>query len=117
MQFSTQFGKAFENWVFHELCCYNSYLSRYADVSWWRLSSGIEVDFLINHIDCAIEAKATTRIRPDHLKGLRELLVDHPETKRRVVVSLDIHDRVTEDGILIFRHSSFLTSLWAGELF
>ena len=25
------FGKAFENWVFHELCCYNSYRARYAD--------------------------------------------------------------------------------------
>ena len=24
-------GKAFDNWVFHELCCYNSYRARYAD--------------------------------------------------------------------------------------
>ena len=26
------FGKAFKNWVFHELCCYNSYRARYADL-------------------------------------------------------------------------------------
>ena len=51
------FGKAFENWVFHELCCYNAYRARYADFFYWRLSSGIEVDFVVNHIDCAVEAK------------------------------------------------------------
>ena len=67
------FGKAFENWVFHELCCYNAYRARYADFFYWRLSSGIEVDFVVNHIDCAIEAKAVSRVRADHAKGLREL--------------------------------------------
>ena len=66
-------GKAFENWVFHELRCYNSYRARYADFFYWRLSSGIEVDFVVNHIDCAVEAKAVNRVRGDHTKGLREL--------------------------------------------
>ena len=76
------FGKAFENWVFHELCCYNSYRARYADFFYWRLSSGIEVDFVVNHIVCAVEAKAVSRVRADHAKGLRELKADHPETGR-----------------------------------
>ena len=71
------FGKAFENWVFHELCCYNSYRARYADFFYWRLSSGIEVDFVVNHIDCAVEAKAVNRVRADHTKGLRDLQSDH----------------------------------------
>ena len=111
------FGKAFENWVFHELCCYNAYRARYADFCYWRLSSGIEVDFVVNHIDCAIEAKAVSRVRGDHAKGLRELQADHPETGRRIVVSLDPHDRTTEDGIELLHHHTFLTQLWQGSLF
>ena len=81
------------------------------------MSSGIEVDFLVNHIDCAIEAKASSRIRGDHTKGLRELSVDHPETKRRLVVSLDPHDRTTEDGIELLHYSTFIVQLWQGAFF
>ncbi len=114
---SELFGKAFENWVFHELCCYNSYRARYADFFYWRLSSGIEVDFVVNHIDCAIEAKAVHRVRGDHARGLRELAIDHPETKRRVIVSLDPHDRTTDDGIEMLHHASFLAKLWEGVFF
>ena len=43
---SELFGRAFENWVFHELCCYNSYCDRFAEFSFWRLSTGGEVDFI-----------------------------------------------------------------------
>ena len=110
-------GKAFENWVFHELCCYNSYRSRYADFFYWRLSSGIEVDFVVNHIDCAIEAKASSRVRADHANGLRELAIDHPETKRRLLVSLDPHDRTSEDGIELLHYSTFVAQLWRGAFF
>ena len=68
-------------------------LPAYADFFYWRLSSGIEVDFVVNNIDCAVEAKAAARVRGEHAKGLRELKLDHPETRRRIVVSLDPHDR------------------------
>ncbi|TVR05076.1 MAG: hypothetical protein EA403_03685 [Spirochaetaceae bacterium] len=71
------FGFAFENWVFHELCFFNAYAHRYADIAYWRLSSGVEVGFIVNHIDRAIESKASRRVRPDHLKGLRELSAAH----------------------------------------
>ena len=110
-------GKAFENWVFHELCCYNSYCEKFADFYYWRLSSGIEVDFIVNHIDCAIESKSSEKIKSQHLKGLRELKNDHPEVKKRIVVSLDKHDRETEDGILILHYLTFLAYLWKDSLF
>ncbi len=110
-------GKAFENWVFHELVCYNSYREIYAELFTWRLSSGLEVDFIVNHIDCAIEAKASTRIRSHHLKGLRELRKEHPQTKKLVLVSFDEHSRTSEDGILMLHASRFIDMLWNGELF
>lgn len=111
------FGKAFENWVFHELCAYNSYMDKFAEIYYWQLSSGIEVDFIINHIDCAIECKSSERITNNHLKGLRQLFVDHPEVKRRILVCLEQRDRITEDGISIVNYKNFLSLLWAGELF
>ena len=114
---SELFGKAFENWVFHELCCYNAYRRRYAEFHYWRLSTGVEVDFLVNHIECAIEVKGSRRIRSDHLKGLRELRREHPETVRCVVVSLDEHNRTSEDGIEILHWRRFLENVWSGAFF
>ena len=57
------------------------------------------------------------RVRADHAKWLRELQADHPETGRRIVVSLDPHDRTTEDGIELLHHATFLQQLWHGALF
>lgn len=114
---SEMIGKAFENWVFHELCCYNSYQERFADFYYWRLSTGVEVDFIVNHIDCAIEVKSSERIKPHHLKGLRELKKDHPEVKKSIIVSMDQHDRKTDDGIEILHYLTFIDHLWGGLLF
>ena len=104
------FGKAFENWVLHELLAYNAYSESFAELSYWRLASGIEVDFIVGHMDVAIEAKASARITADHLKGLRHLRADHPSV-RRVVVCLEPKRRVTEDGIEIMPAHVFTAEL------
>jgi uncharacterized protein len=114
---SELFGKAFENWVFHELKSYNMYKERFAEIYFWRLSTGTEVDFLVNHIDCAIECKSSSSIRGIHLKGLRELQKEHPEVKRRLIVSMDEKNRVSHDGIEIINYSEFIRRLWSGDFF
>jgi uncharacterized protein len=111
------FGKAFENWCFHELTAFNNYAEAFADLSYWRLSSGQEVDFVINDMEVAVEAKAVARIHADHLKGLRALQLDHPHIQRRVVVCLESKARRTEDGIDILPFSRFSELLWEGALF
>lgn len=114
---SELFGKAFENWVFHELCCYNSYHERFAEFSFWRLSSGVEVDFVVNDLECAIECKAGSNIQFGHLKGLKEIAEEHPEVGRRILVSNDPVSRKTQNGIEILSVSDFLRLLWGGDLF
>jgi uncharacterized protein len=114
---SEAFGKAFENWVFHELRCYNQYAERFAQFSFWRLSTGVEVDFIINDLECAIECKSGTAVRDHHLKGLRELKKDHPVCKRRIVVSREPVSRMTRDGIEILSVEDYLAALWEGRLF
>jgi predicted AAA+ superfamily ATPase len=110
------FGKAFENWVFHELSAHRCYSQQLYDLSYWRLPSGIEVDFIVGDMACAIEAKGSQRVTQDHLRGLREVALDHPRLKRRVLVCMEDRARRTEDGIDILPARAFARRLWAGEL-
>ncbi len=114
---SELFGKAFENWVLHELSAHNSYKEKFATLSYWRLASGIEVDFIVNDMEIAIEAKATAKVTSDHLKNLRSLVNDQPRVKQRIVVSLESPSRKTEDGILLLPPNEFCQRLAAGDLF
>jgi len=114
---SELFGKAFENWCFHELDAYNLYSDAFAELRYWRLASGHEVDFVINDLAVAIEAKAVARITSDHFKGLKALKQDQKDLGRMIVVCLEAKPRRTEEGIEIMPVDYFCEALWAGELF
>ncbi len=114
---SELFGKAFENWVFHELCAHNAYSEAFATLSYWRLASGIEVDFIVNDMALAIEAKSSRKVTSDHLNGLRQLRQDHPRVRERILVCLEAKAYKTEDGIWVFPAKEFCARLQAGDLF
>ena len=116
-QGSELFDKAFENWCFHELNAFNIYRESFADFSFWRLAGGTEVDFIINDMEIAIEAKSSKRITTNHLKGLRSLKTDHPNIKRRLIICCEDKLRVTDDGIEIIPAAKFIKMLWQGEIF
>lgn len=111
------FGKAFENWVHHEIVAYDSYQERTAALCYWKLTTGVEVDFVVNDMQAAVEAKATRKVTSDDLKGLRNLREDHPRLGTAWVVSLEAKARRTEDGIWILPASEFARCLWSGEIF
>ena len=110
------FGRAFENWVFHELSAYRAYRAFAFELSYWRLASGIEVDFVVDDLRAAIEAKATRSVHADHMKGLGALSADHPRVGKRIVVSLDERPRRTDDGVEILPATTFAERLWADDL-
>ena len=114
---SELYGKAFENWVFHELSAHNAYAEAFASLSYWRLASGIEVDFVVNDMQVAIEAKVSSRVTADHLRGLRALAQDYPRVKQRIVACLEPKSHLTEDGILVLPANEFCQRLKAGDLF
>jgi len=114
---SELYGKAFENWVFHELSAHNAYSNTFAKLSYWRLASGIEVDFIVNDMRLAIEAKATAKVTADHLKGLRAVVQDHPRITQRIVVCLEPNSRRTDDDIWILPPTEFCERLSTGDLF
>ena len=113
---SEAYGKAFENWVHHELSAFLAYRTPEETLSWWRLASGIEVDFIVGDLQVAIEAKAKPVVTNRDLRGLRRLAEDHPEVRRRVVASLEPRPRRTEDGIEVLPATAFAARLWNGEL-
>lgn len=113
---SAAYGKAFENWVFHELSLSLSYRESAPSLSYWRLAGGTEVDFIIGDMSVAVEAKSSANITSDHLKGQRSLVRDHPEVKRRLVVCREPRPRRTADGIEILPAPVFIERLRRGEL-
>ncbi len=114
---SELFGKAFENWLFHELVARVAYADADAQLSYWRLASGIEVDFIVDHMRLAIEAKASARITSSALNGLRHLGREHPRCAKRIVVCLEPRPRQTSDGIEILPAATFVRRLRQGKLF
>ncbi len=113
---SELFGRAFENWVHHELQAYAHYRHPGRELAYWRLAGGIEVDFIAGDMELAFEAKATARITTDHLKGLRAIAADHPRLRRRILACLEPRARRTADGIEILPWRRFAEDLWSGAL-
>ena len=113
---SALYGKALENWVFHELASYISYRDKDLGLSHWRLPSGIEVDFVVGAMQVAIEAKSARRITSHHLKGLRNLSEEHPSVGQRIIVCLEPRAWRTKDGISVLPASTFAQRLWRGDI-
>ena len=113
---SEQYGKAFENWVHHEISAFISYRNIDAKLTYWGLTSQTEVDFLLDDLSVAIEAKSSENITRQHLKGLRSINDEYPEIAQRVVVCRERRSRITEDGILILPVEHFVERLWSSEL-
>ena len=113
---SADFGKAFENWVFHELSAYldcQHRFDRQRRLSYWRQGKS-EVDFLIGD-RVAIEVKSSQNITGHSTRGLRSLARQHPSFETLLVVCREEFSRQTTDGVQILNYRDFVTRLWAGE--
>ena len=105
------FGKVFEHFIFTELNAWKHYCSRQSRLTFWRSTSGFEVDFLIDD-HTAIEVKGTEMVSEKHLRGLKALSEDL-KLKHKIVVSLDSRPRKIND-IEILPYRMFLRRLWDG---
>ena len=112
---SELFGRALEHFVFMEISAYASYSDLFYPVSYWRTTSGFEVDFVLGDHEIAIEVKATELANESHLKGLRRFREENA-VRRALLVSLDPTPRKTQDQIEILPWQAFLKELWAGRI-
>ena len=106
-----EFGEAFETFLMHELACHSDYFSG-APLSFWRSTSGFEVDFIIGD-HTAVEVKAKENVSFQDLKSLR-VLGEEKQLKRYLCVCLEPRRREV-DGICILPFGEFLTALRTGE--
>ena len=113
---SEAWGRAFENWVCHELSAYLSYSGSREQLSYWRLTTGAEVDFIVGDMTLAVEVKSAEHVVSHHLKGLRALREEHPDLGGGIVVSREPRSRTLNDGIEVLSVPDFVTRLWAGDL-
>jgi len=106
-----EFGEAFETYLMHELISYSDYVSE-ESLSYWRSTSGFEVDFIIGD-HTAVEVKAKENVSATDLKPLRALS-EEKKLKRYLCISLEPRKRRFED-IMVLPYKDFLEALWNGE--
>ena len=110
---SADFGEFFEHYVFLELRAWIDYRRPRTPLAYWRSRSGHEVDFILDE-RVAIEAKATRRVQPKHLRGLLAL-ADEGLVERSILVCREDRPR-RERGIEIWPLEFFLAALWQDGL-
>jgi predicted AAA+ superfamily ATPase len=107
-------GPLLEGFVAMVLRCYGETEGLYDEMSYWAPAEGatVEVDFLLRSARSfvAIEVKASRRVRPDLLAGLRAI-AGLGGLRRRLLVYLGDMSLVTEDGIEVFTLPDFLALL------
>ena len=105
-----EFGEAFETYLMHELKSYSDYISG-EQLSYWRSTSGFEVDFIIGD-HTALEVKAKKNLSPKDIKSLR-MLAEEGKLKRYICVSMEPRRRKI-GNIDILPYKEFLDLLWNG---
>jgi len=103
-----EFGEAFETYFMHELKSFSDYISG-EQLSYWRSSSGFEVDFIIGD-HTALEVKAKKNLSPNDIKPLR-MLAEEGKLKRYICVSMESRRRKV-GNIDILPYREFLDLLW-----
>jgi predicted AAA+ superfamily ATPase len=112
---SELFGRAFEHFLFMEITAHAGYSELFYPITYWRTTSGFEVDFVLGDHEVAIKVKSTEMAKDAHLKGLRRFR-DEYTVRRSLLISLDPTPRKTEDGIEILPWQVFLQDLWDGRI-
>ena len=111
---SFEFGKSFEHYILMELKAYQAYKNPDLPITFWRTSTGREVDFILGDKDLAIEVKGNARVHEGDIRSLLALLDDGP-IKKCVVVCLEKEPRLIHPAIEVLPWRIFLMRLWEGN--
>lgn len=112
---SEYFGRAFEHFILQELVAHSKYSGKSYEVSYWRTTSRLEVDFILGDHEVAIEVKGVDNVQRRHQRGLIAFQ-DEYKTKHSIVVSLNQRPRITVNNITILPWKVFLERLWSGKI-
>ncbi len=111
---SPEFGKAFEHYILMELKAYQAYRNPDMPITFWRTSTGREVDFILGEKELAVEIKGSSRVHEADLHSLQALIEDGP-IKRCCLVCMEREPRTVAGHIQILPWRMFIERLWSGE--
>ncbi len=111
---SSDFGKSFEHYIFMELKAYQAYKNPDMPITFWRTSSGYEVDFILGNKDIALEIKGSSRIHDGDTIPLKALQEDGP-IKNSIIVCLENEPRQLSNKIQVLPWKLFLNKLWNND--
>jgi len=111
---SSEFGKSFEHYILMELRAYQAYKNPELPITYWRTSTGREVDFILGDKELAIEIKGSSKIHSGDISSLKALINDGP-IKKCVVVCLEKEPRRIHPSIEVLPWETFLERLWSDK--
>jgi predicted AAA+ superfamily ATPase len=109
-------GQLLESYIFQELNAYRLLRVEKMSLQFWRTTTGLEVDFVLNNT-VAIEVKLSSNIHSSHLKGLVAFAEEHNPKELILVCNEDTPRLIAYKGfnIKVFSVQSFLERLWNHE--
>lgn len=109
-------GRAFEHYILMELLAYRGLNELEFEIHFWRVQSGLEVDFILGDGEVAIEVKINDNLKKSNLKGLHAFQESHSPKKSIVVNTSPRRRKLTDRGhvIDVYPWREFLEDLWAG---
>lgn len=111
-------GRAFEHFIFMELQAYLGLNELDYPIYYWRSKTGLEVDFVINQGEIAIEIKLSTNPQLSDLSGLSAFCSDY-QPKHAIVVCNTARKKklLTQEGhpIDVLPWQDFLENLWTKQ--
>lgn len=111
---SEAFGNAFEHFIYQEIYAHSHYSGLDYTISYWRTASQLEIDFVLDNHQIALEVKASDRINDKHLRGLKAFMEEY-KVKQAIVICTEPLARL-HNGIHILPWQVFLQKLWTGQL-
>ena len=112
---TSEFGKSFEHYILLELMAYKAYKNPELPISYWRTSTGMEVDFILGQMEVAIEIKSSQKVHDVDTKSLVALQEENT-LKKSIIVSFEKEPRKLANNIESLPWQVFLEKLWQGEL-
>ena len=110
----SMFGRAFEHFIFMELCAHCAYSEADYPISYWRTANGYEVDFILGPGQIAVEVKSNPGFSGADFKGLLRFKDDYLPS--RVIVVSNERARRKIGPVEIIPWREFLEELWAGKV-
>ncbi len=112
---SNSYERAFVHFLINEIRSWMSWKRRRVELSCWATSSGFDVDLVLGDMDLALDFKPVLHVRKPDLKGLRALLEEY-QVSRAMLVSRDISERRSEEGIELIHWKKFCSLLWSNRV-